>query len=159
MASTATPGPPLMLHGVADPQRAVFHAAGGDDAPIADDEDVFDRHFEHQECASLLLTSRVSQPGENREPAAMHLGLRTDGEVHLVDGAAQPRRFGRGRDGVGDVLCCQPDTERSVVPVLMLSVIAVCTYSGHIAITRMPYRLHSRSSASVMPRTKNFVAL
>jgi hypothetical protein len=25
-----------------------------------------------------------------------------------------------------------------VVPVLMWSVIAVCTYSGHIAITRMP---------------------
>ena len=34
---------------------------------------LFDGHLEHQECANLLLTRRVSQAGENREPAAKTL--------------------------------------------------------------------------------------
>lgn len=46
-----------------------------------------------------------------------------------------------------------------VVPVLTPWVMAVCTYSGHIEITRMPCGPHSTSSASVMARTKNLVAL
>lgn len=46
-----------------------------------------------------------------------------------------------------------------VEPVLMPSVIAVRTNSGQIATTRMSWVAHSRSRASLRPRTANLVAL
>jgi hypothetical protein len=74
------------------------------------------------------LADKSGQPGGRDSRARCHnLGLRTNGEMHLVDGPAQPGGFDGLCDGVGDVLRVSRIPSDSVVPVLMWSVIAVCT--------------------------------